>query len=116
MEFRILGPLEVRDGSRELPLRRERQKALLAILLLHASHVVPSGRLSDDLWPGEPPESGPAAIRVRISQLRKRLDESTSRSRLVTRAPGSLILDHMFDGFRSGRTETVVPEGVRRRQ
>ena len=35
MDFRILGPLEVRDGSRVLALGGEKQRALLAILLLH---------------------------------------------------------------------------------
>ena len=35
MDFRILGPLEVRDGSRPLALGGEKQRALLAILLLH---------------------------------------------------------------------------------
>ena len=36
MEFRILGPLEVDDGERVVPLR-PKQRALLAALLLRAS-------------------------------------------------------------------------------
>lgn len=34
MEFRILGPLEVREGGRPLPLGGAKQRAVLAILLL----------------------------------------------------------------------------------
>jgi hypothetical protein len=33
MEFRLLGPLEVRDGERSVALGGERQRALLALLL-----------------------------------------------------------------------------------
>ena len=35
MDFRILGPLEVQDGGRPLALGGEKQRALLAILLLN---------------------------------------------------------------------------------
>src|SRR5262249_25508733 len=73
MEFRILGPLEVRDGNVVLPVTGEKQRALLAILLLHANDVVSSDRLLDELWGSEPPESGPTALQVRVSQLRKAL-------------------------------------------
>src|SRR5262245_39420358 len=34
MEFRILGPLEARQGEASLPLGPEKQRALLAVLLL----------------------------------------------------------------------------------
>ncbi len=36
MEFRILGPLEVVDDGRPVPIRRGKEQALLAYLLLHA--------------------------------------------------------------------------------
>src|SRR5215210_7041111 len=45
MEFRILGPLEVLDGDRALELTGQRQRSLLALLLLHANQVVSPGRL-----------------------------------------------------------------------
>ena len=37
MEFRILGPLEVRSHGRPLALAGPKERALLAILLLHAN-------------------------------------------------------------------------------
>ena len=40
MEFRILGPLEVVDQGRTLPLGGARQRALLALLLMRANEVV----------------------------------------------------------------------------
>jgi DNA-binding SARP family transcriptional activator len=51
MEFRILGPLEVVDaGGEPLALPMGRQRALLALLLLHANEVVSADRLIDELW------------------------------------------------------------------
>ena len=69
MDFRILGPLEVRDGDRRLALGGARQRALLALLLAHANEVVSSDRLIDELWGDEPPES--KALQVAVSRLRK---------------------------------------------
>jgi DNA-binding SARP family transcriptional activator len=45
MEFRILGPLEVEDEGRAVELGGARQRALLAILLLHRGEVVSADRL-----------------------------------------------------------------------
>src|SRR5437899_2930972 len=86
MEFRILGPLEVADGGRPLPLGGRSQRALLALLLLHANEIVSSDRLIDELWPDEAPSSGATALQVRVSQLRKVLGPAAER--LETRAPG----------------------------
>src|ERR1700681_2528039 len=89
MEFRILGPLEVVDGVAVVPLAGVKQRALLALLLLNANQVVSSDRLVDELWAGQSPESGRAALRVRVSQLRKALSDGGAA--VVTRAPGYLV-------------------------
>src|SRR5215470_19784861 len=54
LDFRVLGPLAVAAGGRHLPLGGAKQRAVLALLLLHANEVVPADRLIDDLW-GESP-------------------------------------------------------------
>jgi DNA-binding SARP family transcriptional activator len=86
--FRILGPLEVVEGERPLPLGGPRQRALLAILLLRANEVVSTDRLVDQLWGETPPPTAAKAIQVYVSKLRKQLGEN----RLVTRAPGYVLL------------------------
>jgi DNA-binding SARP family transcriptional activator len=78
MQFRILGPLEVADDDRRVPLAPS-ERALLVLLLLHANEVVSSDRLIDALWGAEPFRSGVAALRVRISQLRKALVRGAGR-------------------------------------
>src|ERR1700745_1667962 len=86
MEFRILGPLEVADGDSLVALGGARQRALLAVLLLHANEVVSSDRLIDELWGEQAPDSGRTALQVRVSQLRKAL--GLGGALLITRAPG----------------------------
>ena len=84
MEFRILGTLEVEDEGRLLKLGGTRQRAVLALLLLHANDVVPRARLIDELWGGEPPDTARTALQVHGSQLRKLLGSD----RIETRSPG----------------------------
>jgi DNA-binding SARP family transcriptional activator len=47
VEFRLLGPVEVRAGGALVPLGGVRQRALLALLLLHAGQVASRDRLID---------------------------------------------------------------------
>lgn len=115
MDFRILGPLEVQDGTELLSLGGAKQRALLAILLLHANEVVSAERLLEDLWGERQPASGAKALHVYISQLRKLIGED----RVLTRAPGyALRLDPdeldmtRFLSLRE-RAETAEPDEAR---
>ena len=73
IDFRILGPLEVGEGEQRLPLGGQRQRALLALLLLHANEVVSRDRLIDEVWGEEPPATVDNAVQVYVSRLRKLL-------------------------------------------
>src|SRR3954454_14168754 len=84
MDFRILGPLEVLSNGHTVDLGGQKQRALLALLLLEANHVVPRDRLIDALWDESPPETARKALQVHVSQLRKAL----GRERLETADPG----------------------------
>src|SRR3954452_23687890 len=87
MEFRILGPLEGHRDGRALDLGGPKQRALLALLLLEANHVVATERLIDALWDEQPPETARNALHVHVSQLRKAI----GRERLATREPGYIL-------------------------
>jgi DNA-binding SARP family transcriptional activator/class 3 adenylate cyclase/tetratricopeptide (TPR) repeat protein len=87
LQFRILGPLEVRQGDQLLPLGGAKQRALLALLLLNANRVVSRERLIDALWGDEPPETAVTSVQVYVSRLRKLFPTET----LVTKAPGYLL-------------------------
>ena len=87
MDVRILGPLEVRDGERVLPLGSARRRALLAVLLLHPNEVVAADRLIDELWGERPPGTAPKIVQNYVSALRKVLPAEI----LATRAPGYVL-------------------------
>jgi peptide/nickel transport system substrate-binding protein len=87
MEFLVLGPLEVRDGASPLPPGGAKQRALLAILLLHHGQVVATDALVDALWGERPPETAPTALHGLVSSLRKLLGPEL----IVTQPPGYLV-------------------------
>jgi DNA-binding SARP family transcriptional activator len=114
MEFRVLGPLEVRRDSRPLTLGAAKQRAVLAILLLHANEVVSRDRLIDDLWGERPPESARNAIQVYVAQLRKVVEPERAQGRpgrvLLTR-PGGYLLRVGPNALDAARFETLVADG-----
>ena len=56
MEFRVLGPLEVIQDGRAVPVRGSRRRLLLATLLVHRNLVVTVDRLVDVLFADDPPD------------------------------------------------------------
>lgn len=113
MEFRVLGPLEVREAGRSSPLGGVKQRALLAILLLHANDLVSSDRLVEELWGEEPPETARNVIQVYVSQIRKILASSGSggRTSLVTRQPG-YVLEVGEDDYDLARFERLTAKAL----
>jgi branched-chain amino acid transport system substrate-binding protein len=95
LDFRILGPLEVLDGEERLRLGGRKQRALLAILVVHANEVVSAERLIDMLWGESPPETAATALHGYVSQLRKLLEPDrqpgTAPTVLVTHEPGYVL-------------------------
>src|SRR5690242_2943582 len=92
MEFRMLGPLEVRRGDETLALGGAKQRALFAILLLHANHVVSRERLAELLWGDEPPPTADHVIEVYVSQLRRVLEPDGAPYQLLLRKPAGYLL------------------------
>jgi DNA-binding SARP family transcriptional activator len=83
VEFRILGPLEVRDGERVLSLGGAKRRAVLALLLLEANRVVSVEQLVDGVWGEAPPPSVAASLHNHLARLRRELGD-----RLERRPPG----------------------------
>src|SRR5215831_18250340 len=107
MEFRILGPLEVRDGDRMIPLARGRQRALLALLILSANETVSTERLVEDLWGGHPPVTAAKVVQNHVSQLRRALADgflvTQSAGYTLRLDPGSIDVDRFEELLEEGR-------------
>jgi YVTN family beta-propeller protein len=112
MKFRLLGPVEVEDRGRLLVLGSAKQRALLAILLVHANEVVSRDRLIDELWGEQPPASAPHSLDVYVSRLRKTLQPDSGERLLLTR-PGGYLLRLEQDQLDVTCFEQLVQDGRR---
>jgi class 3 adenylate cyclase/tetratricopeptide (TPR) repeat protein len=108
LEFRLLGPFEVRGPDGPLSLGGRRPRVMLADLLLHRGQVVSVDRLIEDIWSAGPPTRPRRNVEVYASQLRKKL--ATDGGILVTRAPGYL-LDVDADWIDASRFERLLDDG-----
>ncbi|MET8170012.1 BTAD domain-containing putative transcriptional regulator [Streptomyces sp. NPDC005329] len=87
--FRLLGPLDVEIDGRVVVLTG-RQRALCAVLLLHANHVVSVDRLIQCLWDDRPPGAGAARVRALVAEVRRALGPAGTEL-LTTRRPGYVM-------------------------
>lgn len=108
MEFRVLGSLEVVDHDGPVALGAPKQRALLAVLLLHRGEPVSSDRLIDEIWGEQPPASANKIVQGYVSNLRKLLGDgrvvTQGRGYLLRVEPGQTDVD---------RFEALVAEGRR---
>ena len=108
MEFRILGRLEAIEHGQRLEMGGARQRAVLAVLLLHRGEVVSLDRLVDELWGEHPPPTAAKTVQVYVSRLRKVLGSGT----LETRGRGYL-LDAGMDAVDADRFDSLAADGRR---
>ena len=113
MEFRILGPLEVVADGSDLTPAGTKQRALLALLAVHANETMSVERLVDELWGERPPTTAVETVHAHVSRLRRALlagAGNDARGLIVTRGRGyQLTLDpELID---SHRFERLVGEG-----
>lgn len=87
MEFRILGPLEVKNRAGRVKPGGAKLQSLLGALLLRANEVVSARRLIDELWGESPPATAGKLVQGYVCHLRKALGGSV----IVTRAGGYLV-------------------------
>jgi ABC-type transport system substrate-binding protein/DNA-binding SARP family transcriptional activator len=89
--YRLLGPLEVTVDGTAVDLGGLKQRALLAILLLHANQPVHRDVLVDRLWGEHPPAGAGHAVNVYIWRLRKTLQSASQTPGVVTQQGAYLL-------------------------
>jgi DNA-binding SARP family transcriptional activator len=95
VEFRVLGPLEVRRDGVAVDVGGARQRTVLSRLLIARGEVVGVDRLLHDLWDGEPTPSALGVLQAYVSHLRRALEPDRKprapATVLVSRAPGYVL-------------------------
>jgi DNA-binding SARP family transcriptional activator len=109
MRFRILGTLEVFDGSGWTGLGAAKSRTLLAALLVNPGGVVSLDQLSAELWREAPPKTAPNQVYGYVMRLRRLLGDPDGRL-LVRRAPG-YQLAIAADEVDAGRFVSFVESG-----
>ncbi len=112
MEFRVLGSLAAVGDSTVVELGPPKQRALLAILLLHAGQIVPVDRLINLLWGERAPRTAPHSIEIYVSGLRRALEPLGASEVIVTRPPG-YVLEADRASIDAWRFEQLVRDGAR---
>ncbi|MFF3392740.1 BTAD domain-containing putative transcriptional regulator [Streptomyces sp. NPDC002669] len=87
MRFRILGPLEIFDGTHWRGISAAKPRTLLATLLVRCDAPVPTDRLGTELWGEREPRAAANLIQQYVLRLRRELGDRQGRL-LVTRPPG----------------------------
>ena len=117
MDFHILGPLEVRDDRGEISIGGGKQRALLALLLIHPNESLATDRLIDELWAEEPPATAAKIIQNHVSQLRRTLGDdrlqTQARGYALRVGPGELDVDRFRQRFGEGRTAQAAGDPER---
>ena len=74
----LLGTFTASWDGDPLDLGGPRQRAVLALLVLARSEVVPGERLAESLWADNPPADTAGALQAYVSHLRRRLQPGTA--------------------------------------
>ncbi|SDM14599.1 AfsR/SARP family transcriptional regulator [Nonomuraea jiangxiensis] len=86
--FRILGPVELRNGETPIPVPSGRQAIILGALVLEANHIVSTEHLIDAVWGEDPPSSARSQVHICISALRRQLIDLRLAAEILSRSPG----------------------------
>jgi predicted ATPase/DNA-binding SARP family transcriptional activator len=74
VEVRLLGPVSLGAGGREITIRSPKQQVILAMLAL--SPRVSADAMADALWRDAPPASVAATVHTLVSRLRRTIEEA----------------------------------------
>ena len=107
----ILGPLEVRRGTVDVPVAAGNQRKVLLALLLEPNRSVSGDRLIDALWGERPPARAKNALQVHVSALRDLLEADGERGSVLATTPTGYQLNAREETIDSWRFERLAAEG-----
>src|SRR5712691_91603 len=93
MEFRVLGPVELRSDGQRRALESGKVSGILAVLLLTPGKIVPADDLIDRLWETSPPAGARGNLSVYVSRLRATLRQAGGDGTTLTGRASGYVLD-----------------------
>jgi DNA-binding SARP family transcriptional activator len=91
VRYKILGPIEVENGSTPVRIPPGRQPIILGALLLEPNRVVSIDRLIDVVWDEKPPATARTQVQICVSALRHMFTDLGVEQPIETRPPGYLL-------------------------
>lgn len=117
VDFRLLGPVEIRGPDGEhIPLRRRMERLTLALLLLEPGRAVSADRLIDLLWGDAPPARARGAVQSIVSRIRSALRQTGADALLshgqgyALAVPPETVDVHRFRALTDQARATADPE------
>ena len=109
VHVRLLGSLEVWDGTAARKIGGTKERTLLTLLALHAGRAVSVDAIADALWGDDPPPSATKGIPILVTRLRK----------VLAAAPAvPIVIDRVGDGYRltmaTGAVDSALAEHLAR--
>jgi DNA-binding SARP family transcriptional activator len=97
--FRLLGPVELRDGDWRIDLGPMRQRTVLAVLLADAGRTIGPELLIDRVWGDRPSAQAKSALHTYLARLRSLLGRLGDEPPRLVKQPA---------GYRAGRRHAPV--------
>lgn len=120
LEFRLLGPVEIRTGGGRVDVGPARQRGVLAALAVDPGRLVLLDTVINRVWGPNPPERARHALYVYVARIRRMLEEADGSPAPLVRRSGGYLLDvdpgdvdahrfrHLADqGSRPGRPDRL---------
>ncbi|KUN87049.1 AfsR/SARP family transcriptional regulator [Streptomyces griseoruber] len=108
VRYRILGTTQaLRPDGTPVAVGGARLRALLTVLALRAGRSVPTGLLVEEVWAGDPPADGHAALQALVGRLRRALGADE-----IASAEGGYRLSATADTVDLHRFERLTSDGV----
>ncbi|MEU1518203.1 AfsR/SARP family transcriptional regulator, partial [Streptomyces sp. NPDC005811] len=108
VRYRILGTTQaLRPDGTAVAVGGARLRALLTVLALRAGRSVPTGLLVEEVWAGDPPADGHAALQALVGRLRRALGAGA-----IASGAGGYRLTATADAVDLHRFERLTADGA----
>ncbi|MEU5947299.1 BTAD domain-containing putative transcriptional regulator [Micromonospora sp. NPDC047465] len=110
-DFSVLGTLRVSRDDQAVPVPANRQRALLAVLLLNQGEPVSVPALVDRVWGGELPTHAKASLHSLVRRLRATLGGDDGRAELIATGANGYRIDLPPDSLDLARFDALLAAG-----